>query len=145
MTELYLDAEHLLAGRRRVRIACAMVLVLQLAVLVGLALRGMTDRLPYTAIRIAGYAALASFMLMRHSRGAHLLFRLLLAFGLTGSIPIAYQAEQPLQVRLLAGGLSAYFLAVFALITWGKGIPTYFPPRAQADLAQLDRQARAEA
>ena len=55
------------------RIACAMVLVLQLAVLVGLALRGMTDRLPYTAIRIAGYAALASFMLMRHSRGAHLL------------------------------------------------------------------------
>ena len=55
------------------------------------------------------------------------------------------KAEQPLQVRLLAGGLSAYFLAVFALITWGKGIPTYFHPRAQADLAQLDRQARAEA
>ena len=34
-------------------------------------------------------------------------------------------------------------ITVFALITWGKGIPTYFHPRAQADLAQLDRQARA--
>lgn len=129
------SVKQVLAGRRRLAAVIAFVLLVQISIPIGLALRGYNDRVALAIVR-GGITALLLAAMWKHNRVAWYVFRALLFAGIAYFVLV--RPSEALRVsadRIFLEGAHALYLILFYVLSYGRGVQEYFHRQAKQVLA----------